>query len=89
MEDKNIQALPERMLMKRAQKKRGVTQNVIAERLGVKRNALNQNMNRCRMSLSVFADVLSALDYDIVIVDRETGEAEWKLLVEQELDDDI
>lgn len=88
MDIKHIRELPERDIMKRAQKKRGVTQDVVAERLGIKRNSLCQNMNRSRMSLNVFTGVLDALDYDIVIVDRNTGEAEWKLYVERGPEED-
>ena len=87
MEEMQIQVLSEQAIMKRAQKSRGVTQDVIADRLGIKRNSLCQNINRKRMSLSVFSSFLNALDYDVVIVDRDTGEKLWKLYVEQEEDD--
>jgi len=87
MEDKQIQTYEDRIILKRAQKSRQVTQEMIANRIGIKRNALNQNMNRTRMSLDTFAKVLNALFYDIVIVDQETGEPMWRLYVEQEEDD--
>lgn len=87
MEDMQVQVLSEQAIMKRAQKKREVTQDVIARRLGIKRNSLCQNINRKRMSLNVFASYLKALDYNIVIVDNETGEPMWKLFVEEEEDD--
>ena len=89
MEDKRIPIRNEKDILKLAQKSRHVTQDVIAERIGVKRNALNQNMNRTRMSLDTFVKVLNALEYDIVITDRETGEQSWQLYVPGELDDDI
>ena len=91
MEEKRIPIRLERELLKLAQKSRHVTQDVIADRLGVKRNALNQNMNRSRMSLDTFVKVLSALDYDVVVTDRETGEPMWQLFVDRsnEIDDDI
>lgn len=88
---KHINGLNERDILKKAQRKRAVTQETLAQRIGVKRNALNQNMNRSRMSLNTFIDVLNAMDYDIVIVDRETGEAEWKIDVPDRdlIDEDI
>lgn len=90
MNVKHIIGSNEREIMKKAQRKRAVTQETLAQRIGIKRNALNQNMNRSRMSLNTFVDVLNAMDYDIVIVDRETGEAEWKIDVpDKYLDDDI
>ena len=90
MDTKHIKELSERDILKKAQRKRAVTQETLAQRIGIKRNALNQNMNRSRMSLNTFVDVLNAMDYDIVIVDRETGEAEWKIDVPvQYPDDDI
>ena len=88
MEDMRIQAIPEKNIMKRAQKVRGVTQDVIAERIGIKRNSLCQNMNRTRMSLDTFAKVLDALEYDIIVTDRETGEPVWQLYVDHGEDDD-
>ena len=91
MDIKHINGLNERDILKKAQRKRAITQETLAQRLGVKRNALNQNMNRSRMSLNTFIDVLNAMDYDIVIVDRETGEAEWKIDVPDRdlIDEDI
>ena len=90
MEEKRIPIRGEKEILKLAQKNRQVTQEMIAARLNVKRNALNQNMNRTRMSLDTFSKVLNALDYDIVITDRETGEAMWKMYVEAvDLEDDI
>ena len=91
MEDKRIPARGEKDILKLAQKRRQVTQETIAGRIGVKRNDLNQNMNRSRMSLDTFIKVLNALDYDIVVVDRETGEPMWQLYVERNelLEDDI
>ena len=88
MEDRVIQVLPERTIMKRAQKRRNVTQDVIADRIGIKRNSLCQNMNRTRMSLDTFAKVLDALEYDIIVTDRDTGEQMWQLYIDHGDDDD-
>lgn len=91
MNDNRISVKPDREIMKVAQKSRKVTQDVVAEKLGIKRNALSQGINRSRMSLSMFSRVLNALDYDVVVVDRDTGEPMWQLYVERagECDDDI
>lgn len=75
-------------ILKMAQKSRHVTQDMIAEKLNVKRNALCQSMNRTRMSLGMFTKILDVLDYDVVVVNRETGEPEWQIYVEREEDDD-
>ena len=89
MSDNRIPVKFDRDIMKAAQKSRQVTQDVIAEKLGIKRNALSQGINRSRMSLFMFSRVLNALDYDVVVVDRNSGEPMWKLYVESECDDDI
>ena len=76
--------------LRKAQRSRNVTQAELADTLGVKQNTLSGNMNRSRMSLGMFGRILTVLDYDVVIVDRETGEAMWKLETEHpDLDDDI
>ena len=88
MDDIRVPIRGDKDLLKQAQKSRHITQDVIAERLGVKRNALCQSMNRPRMSLGMFAKILDALDYDIVVVDRNTGEPMWQLYVEREAEED-
>ena len=88
MEDKRIPTREDKDILKKAQRSRQVTQEVIANALNMKRNSLCQNMSRPRMSLGMFAKILDVLDYDVVIVDRETGEAEWQLYVEH-VEDDI
>ena len=92
MEDKRIPIRADKEILKQAQKSRHVTQDVIAEKMNVKRNALCQSMNRPRMSLGMFAKILDVLGYDVMVVDQETGEIAWQLEVEKpqgELDDDI
>lgn len=90
MEEKRIPIREDKEILKLAQKSRYVTQDAIAARMHVKRNALCQSMNRPRMSLGMFSKILDVLDYEVVIVNRETGEAEWKLYVESsEEEDDI
>lgn len=90
MDEKRIPIRKDKDILKLAQKSRHVTQDVIASSLKMKRNSLSQNMSRPRMSLGMFAKILDALDYDVMIVNRETGEAEWQLYVEHlDIDDDI
>ena len=83
MNEKYIPERDAREIMRLAPKSKGVTQVTLAGRLGIGQNALSQSVNRSRMSLQNFMRVLNALDYDVVIVDRESGEAKWK--VEPEL----
>lgn len=88
MNDLRIPIRGDKDILKAAQKSRHVTQDVIAEKLNVKRNALCQSMNRSRMSLGMFSKILDVLDYDVLIADRSTGEVVWQLYVEREEDDD-
>lgn len=92
MEGKRIPVRTDREILKQAQKSRHVTQDVIAEKMDIKRASLCQSMNRSRMSLGMFAKILDVLGYDVIVADQETGEIAWKLEVEKqqgELDDDI
>lgn len=88
MEETRVPVRLDREILKLAQKKRNVTQEMIANSLGMKRNSLCQNMSRQRMSLGMFAKILDAMDYDVMIVNRETGEADWQLYVERDDEED-
>lgn len=88
MEEKRVPVKFDRDIIKVARKARGMTQDVIAGRLGVKQNALSQGVNRSRMSLWMFSRVLNVLGYDVVVVDRDTGEPMWKLYVEMDDEED-
>lgn len=77
-----VTELTDKMILKAAQKTRSVTQSVLGGRIGMSQNALSQNMNRSRMSLDMFSRILHAMDYDVVVVDRTTGEPVWKLCAE-------
>lgn len=89
MDDKRIPIRGDKDILKQAQKSRHVTQDVIADKLNVKRNALCQSMNRPRMSLGMFAKILDVLGYDVMVADQETGEIMWQLYIEREEDDDV
>lgn len=89
MEKQIVPEFSDKTILRKAQRNRNVTQAVIADRIGMKLSALSGNMNRNRMSLVMFSRILAALDYDVVIQDRETGEVVYKLDTEPLLDDDI
>ena len=92
MDVKNVTELTDKAILKKAQRMRNMTQMELAGVLGMRQNTLSGNMRRDRMSLGVFSKILNALDYDVVIADRETGNVMWKLEVERPeayLDDDI
>lgn len=67
------------MILKRALRSRDMMQSELAERMGIKQSTMSTNMRRDRMSMDVFRDILDALDYEIVIVDRKTGEPKWRV----------
>lgn len=69
MEDKKV--------LKEALKSRGMTQAVLAGKMGVGVSGLSMNMSRDKMGLDNFRKILNALDYDVVVVDRESGEKVW------------
>lgn len=87
-----VSIMTDNLILHTAQKSRRCTQKQIADMLGVHISSINRSMNRPRMSLEMFSKILDALDYDVVIADRETGNVMWKLEVERPeayLDDDI
>lgn len=88
MEETRVPVRADREILKLAQKKRNMTQEMIANSLNMKRNSLCQNMSRQRMSLGMFAKILDAMDYDVMIVNRETGVADWQLYVERDEEED-
>ena len=92
MNDKGVNTLNDRAILRNALRGRQMTQLTLSDRMNMKQSALSQNMTRPRMSLGMFAKILDALNYDVLIVDRESGEAAWKLEVERplsEYEDDI
>ena len=60
---------------------RGMLQIDLADKLGVLQSSVSGNINRKRMSLDVFSKMLDAMNFDIGVVDRETGEVMWKVIV--------
>ena len=60
-----------------AMKERNVKQIELADKLGILQSAVSGNLNRRRIGLDVFNTMLDALDYDVAVVDRTTGEIRW------------
>ena len=89
MNSKEVQVLSGRTILRKAMKDRNVTQVMLSGVVGMRQTAISQSLTRTRIGLGVFAKLLSALDYDVVIQDRETGEVVYKLDTEPLLDDDV
>lgn len=66
-------------ILRIAMKERGVTQVMLADRLGVIQSSISGSLNRKRPTVEVFKRILNAMEYDVVILDRETGEIMWKV----------
>ena len=66
-------------IVRAAMKERGITQTVLAKEVGTSQNSLSNSINRVRMSVQVLKDLLDTMEYDLVVVDRRTGEAKWKI----------
>ena len=66
-------------ILREAMKYRDMKQSILAEKLGMRQPSLSGNMNRVRIGLDVFARILDAMDYDVVVVDRTTGEEKWRV----------
>ena len=69
----------ENEVLRAAMKERGLTQTVLAGRIGTAQNSLSNSINRSRMSVMVLKELLDAMEYDLVVVDRTTGEEKWKI----------
>lgn len=76
-----MEKLNEREILRRAVKERNTKQGTIAGELGMQQNALSAKMTRERMSLDTFKKVLDVMGYDVVVVDRESGERRWAVEV--------
>lgn len=77
-----MESMNEKEIMRVTRVERKVTQTVLAGRLGMSQNALSANMLRKRTSLGMFVNILGAMDYDVCVIDRETGEIKWKVEVD-------
>lgn len=68
-------------IIRNAMLHRGMVQVDLADKLGMLQSSISGSVNRKRMSLSVFNNMLDAMDFDVAVVDRETGEVMWKVAV--------
>ena len=76
---KEIQVKEDSMILKDAMKVRGLTQIELADKVGIKQSGLSGAINRKRMALGTFNNILDAMDYDVCVVDRNSGEIVWKV----------
>ena len=83
MEEEEVVVLNEKDILRAAMRHRSTTQGAVAQKLGMSQNALSQNMTRERISMDKFKKILDAMDYDIYIVDRNTGNSEWCVDVDE------
>lgn len=74
-----MEKLIENDVIRAAMKDRGITQTVLAKMIGTAQNSLSNSINRSRMSVQVLKDLLDAMEYDLIVTDRRTGEEKWKI----------
>ena len=74
-----MERLIENSVVKAALKEREMTQMALAERMGISQTSLSNSINRVRMSVQVLKEVLDAMEFDVVVVDRRTGEEKWTI----------
>lgn len=80
---KEIITASEGDIMRLAIKDRGITQLDVADRLGLLQSTVSSSMNRKRTTVDSFRRVLNVMDYDIAVIDRESGEVKWILAQEK------
>lgn len=71
-------------IMRRALKEREMTQVDLADKLGVMQSTVSMHFSRIRIGLDVFLNVLDTMEYDVIVVDRKTGEKKWKVIQKEE-----
>lgn len=76
---KELEAMNGTGIVKAAMADSKTTQNILTQRLGYKgQGTVSQRINTARMSLDKFAEMLSAMGYEVVVqkttVDKKTGE---------------
>lgn len=79
MKNDDVTILNEQDVLRAAMLRRGTNQTKLADKMGMLRNGLSQNMSRKRISLEMFRRILDAMDYDVYVVDRKTNEVAWKV----------
>lgn len=76
------QEIPEKEagdIIREALKERYMLQVDLADKMGIRQASLSGNINRKRISLDVFWTVMNAMEYDVAVIDRTTGEVMWKV----------
>lgn len=81
VKEEEILVLNEGDAIRSAMKERGMKQIELAEKLGMLQSGLSNSINRKHISVDAFKAILNAMDYDVAIVDRQTGEVKWKVVV--------
>ena len=66
-------------VIRAAMKERGLTQMALAKEIGMSQNNLSNIINRTRMSVVSVKELLDAMGYDLVVVDRKTGKQCWRI----------
>ena len=61
-------------LIKSAIKARGMTQLQMAEKLGIGHQTLKNRLSRNSISVTAAVGMLDLLDFDLCIIDRQSGE---------------
>lgn len=79
--EREITVQEDLMILREAMKERLMTQVDLADKLGILQSSLSGSLNRKRASVEVFCRILDAMDYDVAVIDRETGEVMWKVAV--------
>lgn len=75
--------LEDKAILRMALKRRGMRQEDVGNKIGIKRNAVSANMTRDHMGLDNFVKMLDAMEYDVYVVDRRTKEGVWCVDVEK------
>ena len=81
VKEEEILVLNEGDAIRSAMKERGMKQIELAEKLGMLQSGLSNSINRKHISVDVFKTILDAMDYDVAVVDRQTGEVKCRVIV--------
>lgn len=77
----DIEIMEDKKILRAAMRERNMKQTELGERLGMLQSSVSGNLNRTRMGLDVFVKMLNAMDYDVVVTDRNTGETVWQVKI--------
>ena len=81
VKEEEVLVLNEGDAIRSAMKERGMKQIELAEKMGMLQSGLSNSINRKHISVDVFKTILDAMDYDVAVVDRQTGEVKWRVIV--------